>query len=428
MDTLTATFQVPDWIQDGLETGEYERVGGVIRETDTGQITAWLRESDPSQPISVQNVSKAFSLLRTGDAVGVLNLAISAVGFTMLLNKVRHLEEAIAGQNNAIAQIDRKLDLSFYGNFVAAIQQANMAFITRNPETQRMAAMQAINRFLEAQHFFQNTFEAALKAKSASAENLLSTLFLAHMAELRCHLELGEVDVASARLLEACKVLSATSSRFIASILKEVDMTNLWVLNDREQQLQLTTRVKEIEDNASVPFDKVPISYKRTSSGEYLKYQDHLKYAVRALRRARKKLAQCKGATGFFANIAFNMHSTACQQAESHLRGVRSRQKKFISLKRSYYTDAKIKRGISTKSTSLEASLPSGQDTIPVGCLLAKAESVIEDMRRLEAYKDEIHGIKSSNMNLQEWCSIQPSDKSVDEGQSLFLIIPHNQK
>ena len=277
MDTLTATFQVPDWIQDGLENGEYERVGGVIRETDTGQITAWLRESDPSHPISVQNISKTLSLLRTGDAVGMLNLAISATGFTMLLNKVRHLEIAIAGQNNAIAQIDRKLDLSFYGNFVAAIQQANTAFITRNPETQRIAAMLAINRFLEAQHFFQNTLEVALRAKSPSAENLLSTLFLAHMAELRCHLELGEVDVASARLLEARNILSAVSSRFIHSILTEVDMTNLWVLKDREQQLQLTTRVKEIEDNGSVPVDEVLIAYKRTSSREYMKYHDKLK-------------------------------------------------------------------------------------------------------------------------------------------------------
>lgn len=427
MDTLTATFQVPDWIQNGLETGEYERVGGVIRETDTGQITAWLRETDPSQPISVQNVSKTLSLLRTGDAVGVLNLAISAIGFTVLLNKVRHLEEAIAGQNNAIEQIHRKIDLSFYGNFVAAIQQANMAFITRNPETQRIAALQAINRFLEAQHFFESTLEVALKAESPSAESLLSTLFLAHTAELRCHLELGEVDVASARLLEASKVLSAASSRFIDSILKEVDMTNLWVLKDREQQLQLIIRVEKIEGNGSVSLSQVPIACKRTSSREYMEYHDKLKKQLGVVRMSRNNLAELsKMDLGFLAKLLFNMHSFTCQAAAAHLSRILEWKKVFISVQRSYYGDTMDKRAIGSHHFP-RIELPSiRQERMSVGCLFAKAESVIEDMKRLEAYQNEIYGMKASNLSLQEWCSIKPSDKSANKDPSLFIIIPHN--
>jgi hypothetical protein len=44
METLTATFLIPDWVSAGLANGLYERVGGVIREVGTKQVVAWLRE------------------------------------------------------------------------------------------------------------------------------------------------------------------------------------------------------------------------------------------------------------------------------------------------------------------------------------------------------------------------------------------------
>ncbi len=44
MNTVDATFHVPEHIAQGLSNGTYERVGGVVREIESKQVVTWLRE------------------------------------------------------------------------------------------------------------------------------------------------------------------------------------------------------------------------------------------------------------------------------------------------------------------------------------------------------------------------------------------------
>jgi len=48
METVTATFSIPDWIDKGLKNQTYERVGGIIRDSQTKHIVAWLCEAAPT--------------------------------------------------------------------------------------------------------------------------------------------------------------------------------------------------------------------------------------------------------------------------------------------------------------------------------------------------------------------------------------------
>ncbi len=48
MNTVTTTFTLPAWVAQGLATGAYERVGGVIREAGTKRVVSWLRETGTS--------------------------------------------------------------------------------------------------------------------------------------------------------------------------------------------------------------------------------------------------------------------------------------------------------------------------------------------------------------------------------------------
>lgn len=45
--TVDVSFLLPDRILEGLASGEFERIGGVIRRTDTKQVVAWLKEGAP---------------------------------------------------------------------------------------------------------------------------------------------------------------------------------------------------------------------------------------------------------------------------------------------------------------------------------------------------------------------------------------------
>lgn len=48
MTLLNVELEVPAAIAEGLQTGNYERVGGVIRETGSKQTVAWLRDAGTS--------------------------------------------------------------------------------------------------------------------------------------------------------------------------------------------------------------------------------------------------------------------------------------------------------------------------------------------------------------------------------------------
>jgi hypothetical protein len=68
MGQLQVLFEVPRFIEHGLSTGTFQRVGGVIVDSSSRQIVAWLRDG---------------SLLETGfkavtNAVNPLNLVLQA--------------------------------------------------------------------------------------------------------------------------------------------------------------------------------------------------------------------------------------------------------------------------------------------------------------------------------------------------------------
>ena len=79
MNTVEATFVVPEWVTEGLKSQAYERVGGVIRDTQTKQIVAMLREVTP-------NLSQATTILsQFGLVASILNLGVSVVGFAIVI-------------------------------------------------------------------------------------------------------------------------------------------------------------------------------------------------------------------------------------------------------------------------------------------------------------------------------------------------------
>ncbi|HEY9616547.1 MAG TPA: hypothetical protein V6C64_06890, partial [Microcoleaceae cyanobacterium] len=72
MNPLTVTFDLPAEIAKKLLTGEYERVGGVIRKTLGKQVVAWLRDIPqaggivpPSGIMPVDPLTGALNILAT---------------------------------------------------------------------------------------------------------------------------------------------------------------------------------------------------------------------------------------------------------------------------------------------------------------------------------------------------------------------------
>jgi hypothetical protein len=182
MSIIQVALQVPEHIAQGLASGAYERVGGVIRQIGSKQTVAWLREAyETGQPLASSVVSSS----PVGTVSSVLNLAVSTTGFLVVLKRLGAIEQQLEQSQELLESIDYKIDLSFYANFRAALDLAMNAFTMTSPETRKMSAMQAVNRFLEAEHHYTKLTDREIGNGSPVAGEYLATLCLAYVTEAR---------------------------------------------------------------------------------------------------------------------------------------------------------------------------------------------------------------------------------------------------
>ena len=194
--TLGARPEIASKLLAGLTTGEYERVGGIIRRVDTKTVVTWLRTVSEGQSVNMTTLNGLGSLLHLNIATSLLDLSISAIGFTLVLKRLISIEGQLEKITDILDRMNRKLDLSFYGNFRAALDLAHSAFRMREETNKRISATQAINRFLEAEHCFLGMVEDEIQVGSPAVSPFLSTLFLAYVSTAQCYLELGETETA----------------------------------------------------------------------------------------------------------------------------------------------------------------------------------------------------------------------------------------
>ncbi|MCI0697850.1 hypothetical protein L0337_38355 [candidate division KSB1 bacterium] len=217
MSKIHVTSEMPQHLAKGLQDGRCERVGGAICDVESKQILAWLREaSEIGAPIVSEFLSATVSV---STQANLLNLAISTMGFALVMKRLNSIEQQLKQAQEDLNDIDYKIDLSFYANFRAALDLATNTFTMANPETRRVSALQAINRFLEAEHQYTNLVDTEIANGSQVADDYLTTLYLAYVTEVRCYLELEELDTAHQRMQEGLSVLKPRFEKHIDTLL-----------------------------------------------------------------------------------------------------------------------------------------------------------------------------------------------------------------
>jgi hypothetical protein len=217
MEAVTATFSIPDWLEDGLRNNTYERYGGVIRDSRTKSIVAMLRETTPDIPETGKILSQF------GSVASILDLAVSTIGFTIVIHKLDKIENQLNIIQKDIQDANHKLDLSVYSNFRASLDLARYAFTIKKSETRDNQVNLAIKGFLDAKHSYADYFERALEGNLQVADEYLKSLFLSHVAIARCYLELEEVDTGLLCLQEGAEFLSRNVKKFIGVAFQYLD-------------------------------------------------------------------------------------------------------------------------------------------------------------------------------------------------------------
>ncbi len=365
MITITSTFEVPAEIAQGLTDGIYYRVGGVIREVAGKQpIVTWLRDVPKA---SVNNLP---SLLDIASSSSILNLGISVMGFAVVLHKLKDLEESLQKIQKTLEKIDRKIDLGFYANFRAALDLATNAFAMNQLETRKNMAIQAINRFLEAEHIYLDYIDKELEQRSKLVHEYLLTLSLAYIAEARCHLELEESDVALQRLEAGSIVISDRIRKYLDILLTSNPAAYLHPKFKNEIGLSKFTKVYQWIDpslDAAAVFEM---------------QRDNI----------------------------FSLNKD--QGSESGYQWVNQLPQAIVS-------ESEVQGSMWGNREEMKTE---AMNRLPQ--VFSTMESIIESIQRFEAYQSEVKAISKLEITFREWTLLAPVDKQQSENRALMYLIP----
>jgi tetratricopeptide (TPR) repeat protein len=370
---VTATFVLADWIVKGLANGTLERVGGVIRYVATKQVVSWLREVEPNSSTVLiehqlkelgQNLQLTQGILQVTTAASMLNLGVSVMGFAVISQRLKELEKRLQQAQELLNKVNRKIDLGYYANFRAALDLAINAFTMSKPDNRRSSALQAINRFLEAEHIYTDYTDTELKEKSQIADEYLLTLSLAYLAEARCYLELEEHDTAFRRFQEGATVLRSRIQKYV----------NLLLTSNPAVYLQ-----------------------------PEFKGQIDLRRLTRIYQWINPTLDE---------NAVFEMQ-------RKNLIKIAQDPSKWVDLLPAAIWDSKVdwvgKAFWDDPKPQIYARLPKTLEIV---------ESMIETNRRFEAYQVEVQAIAQLGISFHEWLKLTPSTEEKPDKANLMYIIP----
>ncbi|MHC5822184.1 MAG: hypothetical protein ACYT04_41645 [Nostoc sp.] len=367
---LTVTFMLADWIIKGLTDGTLERVGGVIRDVSTKQIVSWLREQGSNNSTTNQlgelgrSMVVTQGILQVTSAVSILNLGVSVIGFAVILQRLKELEQRLQQAQKLLDSINGKVNLSFYANFRAAIELATNAFTMTKTENRRSSALQAINRFLEAEHIYTEYADIEIEQKSQIADEYLLTLSLAYLAEARCYLELEEHNTALRRFQEGSIVIRSRIQKYVKLLLTFNPAVYLQPQFRGQIDLRRLTRIYQwldptLDENAVFDMQRMNL---------FMFAQDPNKWV------------------------------------ESLPAAIWDSKVDWVG--KAIWDDPK---------PQIYARLPKTLEVM---------ESMIETNRRFESYQTEVQAISQLGISFHDWLKLTPSTEIKPDGAELMYIIP----
>jgi len=399
--SLDVTFEVPKRIMQGLFSGELERKGGIIREMKSKQVVTWLREAgktgsqvlSTNLPPSTLSAAANSALAFATPVIGVLNLAVSTMGFITILKRLGVIEQQLEQAQGFLKSIDYKIDLSFYANFRAALDLACNAFTMTNSETRKMSALQAINRFLEAEHHYTTLADIEIGNGSLVADEYLSTLCLAYFTEVRCYLELEELDTARFRMQEGVAALRPRFEKHVNTLLTSNPAAYLHPSLKEQVGLKHLTKVYQwlepgLDESDVFEMQRQNIFNLAQNPEEW----------TNSLPQA---ICVPKGAT----------HSNAFKKLANY-------SKKFVKALPVKAT----KSGSKTGSQDAEGQSPESEIYTHLPAVMGVMESMVEDENRLAMYESELEIIQRLGMSFQEWRQLAPPSTAQGDGSDLIYI------
>lgn len=219
MSVIEVFLEVPNYVQAGLLNGNYERIGGVIRETGSKHIVAWLRDGVEVSNVwqDLRNANLLNRALMTFAGTGLLvNLAITAATMAAISSRLDNLTHQLAKLNDEItSQFKRERDVEFK----IALRLADNVMMSSNEHVRREQAIHAVRGLYATYEQLLQDFEQAMPENLPLAQHYLVRALYAIIGATSCYLKIEEVKTAKQSLQEDIKVFQVRTRQLVMELL-----------------------------------------------------------------------------------------------------------------------------------------------------------------------------------------------------------------
>jgi len=254
---------------------------------------------------------------------------------------------------------------------------ASNAFTMASVENRKASAMHAINRLMEAKHYYTSETDAQLAAKTVVADAYLATLSLSYVAEARCYLELEELDAARQLLDAGASYLDARVRYYVNVLLTSNPAAYLHPCLKGKVDLQRLTKV---------------FQWFRPGLDERTVFEEQ-RENIFNLAQNQEQWIKTLPLAIWDPVIDFQEKSTLFSRFDAL---------ELFGGQRSSGRNTKVYERLSTT--------------------IEEIESMIEDMQRFQAYRMEVQAIQKLNISFSQWRQLAPPADSQGD-QSGFMVI-----
>jgi hypothetical protein len=400
--------ELPLELLQGLLAKDLVRVGGLVLEATPAvapRVVALIRSAglpdgmDWSEILDSDVVDAATSASLAGlSLASPLGLGIVVMGFRLVRERLgtiearlSELEEKLEQIRGKVEDIDYKVDLQSYAKLRGALDLAHDAFTVTDVQNRQNCALQAIGQLKESEHYYSKLYDHDLEAGGHAAADYLSTLFLAYVGEVRCWLELDEIQKARARLQEAHSQVTTYAQHLVKIML--TDRPAIYLCPELSDQVDLDrlTRCFQWLDPAATPSS-----------------------VFQTLRADLWELARGK------SRPPIEMIRSPIEMAKLGFGGP---WKEVVDSLPAVLWDPKLDVEVGRKGKTKEVDMSQKRETVlkRLPGTLSTAEVVIETHKRFDGFRMEVELINQEGIKFQDWRKLTP-EKAVGGGFACILL------
>lgn len=210
---ISILLELPDEIISGLESGILERVGGVIRESDSKHVRIWLKEVFDSTGESANTITpqmlqqlniRQSTVNNISMGINSLNLTTNIAMFAYMVREMeiiktylKNISRQIGELSNCIEGISHRQDQEQLAKLISAMDIARRAQISINEDNRVADLRDARNMFTNSRNIYYQILKDMIKQnqlfKFAEPYFVYTVLLLyAIIGEVKCSLYLNE--------------------------------------------------------------------------------------------------------------------------------------------------------------------------------------------------------------------------------------------